>query len=130
MTPSRKAAFTEAAVSAAGALCCAYIFYCEKLQFFPFRSKACLGRLGIAFLGSWLILFALLRLIRGAFRKMQRMDWIPLILTALIASVCAIVWFPVPRTGFNIDPRSVYHLFRNLSTRRNTVSFVFGTGMV
>jgi len=99
MNSSRKAIIPGTAVSAAGALCCAFIYYCEKLQFFPFRSKACLGRLGIAFLCSWILLFTVLHLIREAFGKMRSREWLPVILASLIISVCAIVWFPIPRTG-------------------------------
>lgn len=86
--------------AAAGA---SFILYCEKFQFLPLRSKTVLGGLGLAFLAA-LLLFSLLSafFFRG-FRQASPKEKGAILLTALILSVCVMVWFPVPQTGLYPD---------------------------
>ena len=81
--------------AAAGAVIC----YCEKLQLAPYAAGPRFIRLGIAaFAGA--AIFGLIYVLLGkTLRSIKKKEWIPVLLIALIASVCVMVWFTIPDTG-------------------------------
>ena len=88
----------------------AFIYYCEKLQLAPYTPKGMIARLGAAAFACGLFFAALFFLLRKAVRSTAKKEWIPIILISLIASVCAIIWFPVPDTGLYSEHELKIHV--------------------
>ena len=87
-----------------------FIYYCEKLQLAPYTPKGMIARLGAAAFACGLFFAALFFLLRKAVRSTAKKEWIPIILISLIASVCAIIWFPVPDTGLYSEHELKIHV--------------------
>ena len=86
-----------------GAGCAALILYCERLQLLPFTTTGLAARLGLAALCGALLFVLIFLILRKALRGAGKAEWIPILLTAIAASVCVLIWFPIPDTG--IFPR-------------------------
>lgn len=99
MNSSMRRLIPAAVLSAAGAAGCTFILYCERLQFLPAASKTFIGTAGLTFLASAVLLFICLSAILKAFAACSAGEKAASVLAALILSVCAAVWFPVPQTG-------------------------------
>lgn len=82
-----------------GAVCSAFIYYCERLQLAPFTSKGLLGRLVLAAAAGGFLFAFIFFLAWDALPEIKKKEWYPIILIALITSVCIMTWFPVPDTG-------------------------------
>lgn len=82
-----------------GAACCAFIYYCERLQLSPYTVKGLTARLGAAALAGGAFFVVLYFLLRKVIQGLTKNEWIPIILISLITSVCMIIWFPIPKTG-------------------------------
>ncbi len=86
--------------TATGALAGAFIYYCENMQLLPLTTKGRIGRIGLVVLVCSIILGFLFLFLRKAIRNVTEKQWIPYLLIALILSICIMIWFPVPETGF------------------------------
>lgn len=82
-----------------GALSLAFVYYCESLQLAPYTLKGIIIRLGAAALTGGIFFALLFFLLRKALTGLTQKDLIPILLIAVIASVCVMIWFPVPDSG-------------------------------
>ena len=82
-----------------GAVCCSFIYYCERLQLAPYTAKGLAVRLAASALAGGTFFALLYFLLLKAIQSLIKREWLPVILITLITSVCMIVWFPVPNTG-------------------------------
>ena len=82
-----------------GALFISFICYCEKIQLAPYSAKGSMVRLAAAALAGGIFFALLFFLVRKSIRLISKKEWFPVILIAMTASVCMMVWFPVPDTG-------------------------------
>lgn len=86
-------------LSAIGALCCAFVLYCEKLQFVPLFSKYSATRLAAVFITAFAVFFAALAAVLPAFRGLKPRVKACILTLTLILSVYALVWFDPPQSG-------------------------------
>lgn len=76
-----------------------YVYFCEKLQFYPFTSKTTLLSLAAMFFAASLTFSLLFFFLRKSCSCSGKREWLPLLLSSLILSVCILLWLPVPDTG-------------------------------
>ncbi len=99
MISSRRSLLIGLLLSFLSGVCSAFIWYCEKLQFLPKSAIGFYGRIGIVFTAGMIVCLLIYFLICNAVSGLTFRDWLPIILAALVLSVCMMIWFPVPRTG-------------------------------